>query len=123
MKRVKTIGMIIVLLIILIVICCALHKKHKIDDEVKTMLLDLYELEYSYKRMFGSFTKCTHALAFIQDTLVTEVGEAHYYVEIENADDSTFSIKAISAIDFDNDGVFSEWQINEKGELQEVLED
>lgn len=123
MKRTTAIVITIALLLISATICCVSCKRHKLDDEAKAMLLDIYELEHSYKRMFGTFSNSTHALAFIQDTLITEGGAAYYYVMIENADDSSFLIKARSVIDFDNDGLYSEWQINEKRELIEVITD
>ena len=60
---------------------------------------------------------------YIQDTLVTEGGNANYLVSLNEATDSTFKATAISVIDFDGDGQFSQWQVDETGNIIEIVED
>ncbi len=98
-------------------------KNVKLRDEVTMSLSKLHELEMAYKEMFGHYTDNLYALVFIQDTLVTEGGKANYLVTLERATDSTFKATAISVIDFDGDGQFSQWQVDETGNLIETIKD
>ena len=81
------------------------------------------ELETAYKAMFGHYTDNIYAIVFIQDTLVTAGGKANYLVSLDEATDSTFKATAVSVIDFDGDGQFSQWQVDETGNIIEIVED
>lgn len=98
-------------------------KNVKLRDEVTMSLSEVNELEMAYKEMFGHYTDNLYALVFIQDTLVTEGGKANYHVTLERDTDSTFKATAISVIDFDGDGQFSQWQVDETGNLIETIKD
>lgn len=95
----------------------------KRESEARKSLTEVYELETAYKAMFGHYTDNIYAIAYIQDTLVTEGGNANYLVTLERATDSTFKATAISVIDFDGDGQFSQWQVDETGNIIEIVED
>lgn len=98
-------------------------KNVKLRDEVTMSLSEVNELEMAYKEMFGHYTDNLYALVFIQDTLVTEGGKANYHVTLERDTDSTFKATAISVIDCDGDGQFSQWQVDETGNLIETIKD
>lgn len=104
-------------------ICLVLNKEVVLENEIKSILLEIYELEHSYKRMFGSFTKNTYALAYTQDTLVTDGWRANYLISLQDVTDSTFTVKAVSVVDFDRDGQFNTWTVNEMGIITEIVED
>ena len=61
-------------------------------------------------------------LRFIQDTLVID-GGVNYLISILDITDSTFTATAVSVVDFDNDGQFNTWSVNEKGIITEIIED
>ena len=123
MKVVTIISISLFALFASVSICLLLNKKTLLDNEVKSVLLDVYKLEHSYKRLFGSFTKNTYALAFTQDTLVTDGGKANYLISLDEATDSTFKATAVSVVDFDGDGQYSLWQVDETGNIIEIAED
>ena len=85
--------------------------------------MEVYELETAYKAMFGHYTDNIYAIAFIQDTLVTDGGKANYLISLDETTDSTFKATAVSVIDFDGDGQFSQWQVDEAGNIIEIVED
>lgn len=95
----------------------------KLKEEVTGVLNKVYELEMAYKEMFGYYTDNLYALVFIQDTLVTEGGKANYKVSLLEVTDSTFIATAISVVDFDRDGKFNTWTVNETGVITELVED
>lgn len=98
-------------------------KLEKRDSEAQKSLTEVYELETAYKAMFGHYTDNIYAIIFIQDTLVTDGGNANYLVSLDEATDSTFKATAVSVVDFDGDGQFSQWQVDETGNIIEIVED
>lgn len=98
-------------------------KKDKQKEEATKSLCKVYDLEIAYREMFGHYTDNLYALVFIQDTLVTEGGEANYLISLLEATDSTFVATAVSVVDFDRDGQFNTWTVNEMGIITEIVED
>lgn len=98
-------------------------KNVKLRDEVTMSLSKVHELEMAYKEMFGHYTDNLYALVFIQDTLVTEGGNAIYEVSLLEVTDTTFTAAAVSVVDFDGDGQFSQWIVDETGTIKEIVED
>lgn len=100
------------------------HARHEMrDSEARKSLMEVYELETAYKAMFGHYTDNIYAIVYIQDTLVTDGGKANYFVSLNEATDSTFKATAVSVIDFDGDGQYSKWEVNETGSITEIVED
>lgn len=93
------------------------------DSEARKALMEVYKLETAYKAMFGHYTDNIHAIVYIQDTLVTEGGRANYLVSLREVTDSTFMAVAVSMVDFDGDEQFSQWQVDETGNIIEIVED
>ena len=98
-------------------------KKDKQKEEATKSLSKVYELEMAYKEMFGHYTHNLYAIVCIQVTLVTEGGEAKYLISLLEATDSTFVATAVSVVDFDRDGQFNTWTVNEMGIITEIVKD
>lgn len=98
-------------------------KIDKLKEEATKSLAKIYKLEMAYKEMFGHYTDNLYALVFIQDTLVTEGGKANYLVSLLEVTDTTFTAAAVSVVDFDGDGQFSQWIVDETGTIKEIVED
>lgn len=98
-------------------------KIEKLKEEATKSLGKIYKLEIAYKEMFGHYTDNLYSLVFIQDTLVTEGGKANYLVSLLEVTDTTFTAAAVSVVDFDGDGQFSQWIVDETGTIKEIVED
>ena len=98
-------------------------KIDKLKEEATKSLAKIYKLEMAYKEMFGHYTDNLYALVFIQDTLVTEGGKANYLVSLLEVTDITFTAAAVSVVDFEGDGQFSQWIVDETGTIKEIVED
>ena len=120
----KTLIAIIFLVLLFSGVLWVRHSRlEKRDSEAREALMEVYELETAYKAMFGHYTDNIYAIVFIQDTLVIDGGKANYLVSLDEATDSTFKATAVSVVDFDGDGQFSQWQVNETGTIKEIVED
>ena len=91
--------------------------------EAKKHLNSIYELEVAYKFIFGHYTGNIDAICFQKEILVTDGGQAIYDVLLHSSADSTFTAIAVSVIDFDQDGQFNTWMVDEKGIITEIIKD
>ena len=62
-------------------------------------------------------------LGFEQEKLTKDGGNANYLIEVVEASNNSFKVRATSVVDFDNDGVFNVWEIDENKKLTEVTKD
>lgn len=91
--------------------------------EAKLQLEHLYSLQKEYFYTYSKYTSDTDALGFEQQRLVTSGGGANYVIEIVNASPSTFTARATSVVDFDQDGNFNIWEIDQEKALKETTKD
>lgn len=98
--------------------CVILHNK-----EVRTNLCRIYQLQTAYKAMFGRYTDKINEIIIAQDTLAKARSETKYRVLIKEASDSSFKAIVISVVDFDGDGQYSQWMIDETGDITKMVKD
>jgi type IV pilus assembly protein PilE len=95
------------------------------STEAKIQLEHLYTLERTHFYEKSKYSNDLTAIGFIQEKLVTqsENGQANYQIEIIEASTTGFTAKATAVADFDGDGVYNVWQIDQEKNLQEVTPD
>lgn len=93
--------------------------------EAKTQLEHVHRLQKTYFYEYSKYTADLPAIGFEQEMLVSEseTGKANYRVEIVNASPNTFTARATAVVDFDGDGEYNVWEIDEKRNLVEVVKD
>ena len=62
-------------------------------------------------------------LGFEQSRLVTDGGQANYLVEIVEASEHGFRATATAVVDFDGDGIYNVWEIDQDKNLRETVKD
>ncbi len=132
-KRVKAYTLteiLVVLLIIGILVLLALHNllplitKAK-SMEARTQLAHLQTLEQSYFYEHSKYCKDLNELGFLQEKLVTDgkEGKANYRIEISSATSTSFTARATAVVDFNGNGTFNVWEIDQDKILKEVTPD
>lgn len=135
MKKTKKIDaytlteLLVVLVIIGILILLALPKLMPLVTrahslEAKNALKMVQTLEKTYFYEFSKYTQDLETIGFEHEKPVTEDGgTAKYVIEISEISSNTFVAKATAVVDFDGDGQFNVWEMNENGILKEVVKD
>ena len=118
----------VVLVIIGILVLLALPKLLPLvtrakTTEAKLMLKQVHTLEQSYKYERDRYSQNLAEIGFEQEKLVSQGGPARYKIEVVSADERTFVAQATSVVDFNGNGVFNVWVVDEAGAIREKVPD
>ena len=91
--------------------------------EAQTQLKHIYNSQTMHRYMYSKYSNDLSELDFEAPKTVNENGTANYMYEIISANNSSFKAKATAITDFDGDGVFNVWEINENGNPKQVVKD
>lgn len=91
--------------------------------EAQQQLTYLHTLQKSNFYTYSRYSSSLEDLGFEQSKLVTDGGQANYLVEVVEATEHGFRATATSVVDFDGDGVYNVWEINQDKELKETVKD
>lgn len=91
--------------------------------EAKTQLNFLHTLQRVYHLENDTYSLEFNALGFEQEKMITEGGKARYTIAIESAESQNYIATATSIIDFDGDGVYNKWQVDESGKVEQIVPD
>jgi type IV pilus assembly protein PilE len=91
--------------------------------EAKLMLKQLYTLEQSYKFEHDRYSLALSEIGFEHEKLVSAGGQARYKIEIRSADEKLFQAEATSVVDFNDNGVYNVWTVDQTGVIKERVPD
>lgn len=69
------------------------------------------------------YTDDLEEIGFEQQKLVTDGGNANYLIEVTDVSESGFKARATSVVDFDKDGDYNTWEIDQDKHLVEIVKD
>jgi type IV pilus assembly protein PilE len=118
----------VVLIIIGILILLALPNLMPLITKAKTteaklQLEHIYTLEKNFYFEKSKYSTDLKEISFEQQPLTTLGGQANYRIEIIQASSTEFRGRATAVVDFDGDGVFNVWEIDQNKNLIEVSPD
>ncbi|TYR36349.1 type II secretion system protein [Sphingobacterium phlebotomi] len=95
------------------------------STEAKMQLQHVQTLQKNYFYERSKYAVDLEEIGFIQEKLTTEGndGKANYRIEIVQADNKGFLARATAVVDFDGDGAFNVWEIDQDKNLREVTAD
>ncbi|UGU18142.1 type IV pilin-like G/H family protein [Sinomicrobium kalidii] len=91
--------------------------------EAQTQLKALYNAQTTYRYMYSKFTTDFNELDFEPPKTVNNNGTANYKYEIIEATNSAFKARAEAVTDFNGNGVFNVWEIDENGVPKQTVKD
>lgn len=91
--------------------------------EAQAALNNVHSLQYAYFLQYSKYSDDLSAIDYVPNKLVTEGGRANYRIEIIEASSTGFRAKAEAVVDFNGNGKFNTWEIDQTGELKEVQKD
>jgi type IV pilus assembly protein PilE len=120
--------LLVVLVIIGILVLLAIPKLMPLISKAKSteaqlQLGHIHTLEKSYFYLKSKYGNTFDEIGFEQEKLTTEGGSANYRIEIIEATPTAFKARATAIVDFDSDGVFDVWEIDQDKNLVEVTKD
>ncbi|CAL2085549.1 type II secretion system protein [Tenacibaculum sp. 190524A05c] len=93
------------------------------STEAKIQLGHLYGLQRDYFYINSKYSNSFNDIDFEPPANVTNGGPAFYSYEIIEASANSFKARATAVSDFDGDGTFNVWEINQDKKLKEVVKD
>ncbi len=120
--------LLVVLVIIGILVLLALPKLMPLISKAKSTEAQLqlnhaYTLEKNYFYAKSKYADNLDDISFEQEKSTTQGGNANYKIEIIQVSSSGFKIRATAVVDFDGDGQFNVWEIDQDKNLVEVTKD
>ncbi len=91
--------------------------------EAQQQLIFLHSLEKTYFYTYSKYSASVEELGFEQQKLVTDGGNANYIIEVVEASDNGYRARATSVVDFDQDGTYNVWEIDQNKKMVEVTKD
>lgn len=130
-KRLKAFSLpelLVVLVIIGILVLIALPNLMPLISKAKSteaqqQLTYLHSLQKTHFYTYSRYSLSLEELGFEQSKLTTEGGTANYIIEIAEATEHGFRATATAVSDFDGDGIYNVWEINQDKELRETVKD
>lgn len=92
-------------------------------QEAKIQLKYIANLQSQYRYLNSKYTMEFNELDFEAPKTVNEGGNANYRYEVVEASAGNFRVRAEAIVDFDGDGVFNVWEIDENGNPKETVKD
>ncbi|MCT4647099.1 MAG: type II secretion system GspH family protein [Carboxylicivirga sp.] len=92
--------------------------------EAKSNLKMVHTLQKTHFYEYSKFSDDLSTIGYEQQVLVTEDGgSAKYLIEMVEKGANSFIARATAVVDFDGDGTYNVWEIDEKGKITEIIKD
>jgi type IV pilus assembly protein PilE len=91
--------------------------------EAQNMLSMVHGLQKSHFYRYSKYTQDFEELGFEQALTIDKGGQAVYKIEIIESSMNSFKVNATSLQDFDGDGNYNTWQIDQDRMLKEIVKD
>jgi type IV pilus assembly protein PilE len=120
--------LLIVLVILGILILLALPNLMPLISKTKSMeaqlqLEHINTLEKTYFYLHSKYSDNFNDIGFEHAKLVSEGGNANYKIQISEATATAFKANATAVVDFDGDGVYNVWEVDQEKNIKETTPD
>jgi type IV pilus assembly protein PilE len=128
LKAFTLIELLTVLIIIGILVMIALPNLMPLVSKAKSteaqlQLEHVFTLEKSYFYVHSKYSSDLTEISYEPAKTVAENGNANYHLEVTQASNNAFKALATAVTDFDGDGVFNVWEVDQEKNIKEVTPD
>jgi len=93
------------------------------STEAQLQLSHIYNSQTTYRYMYSKYAMDLSDIDFEAPKTVNENGRSNYTYEILSASSNSFKARATAITDFDGDGIFNVWEIDENGAPKQTVKD
>lgn len=93
------------------------------STEAQLQLSHIYNSQTTYRYMYSKYALELNDIDFEAPKTVNENGRSNYKYEILSAFNNSFKARATAITDFDGDGIFNVWEIDENGAPIQIVKD
>jgi type IV pilus assembly protein PilE len=93
------------------------------STEAQQQLTFLHTLQKNHFYTYSRYSASLEELGFEQQLLVPDGGGANYRIEIVEASERGFTASATAVVDFDGNGEYNVWEIDQDKALKETVKD
>ncbi len=93
------------------------------STEAQLQLGHIFNSQTSYRYMYSKYSSDLSEIDFEAPKTVTQDGRANYTYEILKANNNSFEARATAITDFDGDGIYNVWEIDENGAPKQIVKD
>ncbi len=91
--------------------------------EAQTQLKQIATMQKQHFYMYSTYSNDFNVIDFEAPKTVQQNGTANYSYEIIESSNNNFKARATAIIDFDGDGIFNVWEINQNDVPKEIVKD
>jgi len=91
--------------------------------EAQTQLKQIYNMQELYSYSYSKYSNDFSEIDFEAPTTIQNGGTANYVYEILEASAENFKARATAIADFDRDGIFNVWEIDQNGNPKQIVKD
>jgi type IV pilus assembly protein PilE len=122
MELLMVLGAIAVLTLLVVTNYSPVISKAK-SVEAQQQLEFIHTLEKTYFYIHSKYSTSFSEIGYEHAKLVTDGGNGNYKIEITDAGTTGFKARATAVVDFDADGNFNVWEVDQDKKLNEVTPD
>lgn len=93
------------------------------STEAQIQLKYISNSQTMHRYMYSKFSVDLSELDFEPPKTVKQNGTANYVYNVISASNSSFIARATAITDFDGDGIYNVWEINEDGNPKQIVKD
>lgn len=91
--------------------------------EAQMQLKYISNNQTTHRYLYSKYSTDLYELDFEAPKTVRENGTANYIYEVMSASNTTYVARATAITDFDGDGIYNVWEINENGTPKQIVKD
>ena len=92
-------------------------------QEAKIQLKTISNMQTQYRYLNSKYSTDFNEINYEAPVTVKNGGTANYSYEITEAGLTNFKVRATAVVDFDGDGVYNVWEIDQNGSPKQIVQD